>query len=35
MMTEYEILFGALCLGTMVIMTVGSLLMRKEMKDLP
>ena len=35
MMTEYEILFGVLCLGTMVIMTVGSLLMRKEMKDLP
>jgi hypothetical protein len=35
MMTEYEILFGVLCVGTMIILTVSGLLFRKEMKDLP
>ena len=34
-MTEHEILFGVLCGGIMVIVTITSLLIRKEMKDLP
>ena len=34
-MTEYEVLFGVLCVGTMVILAVSGFLFRKEMKDLP